>query len=510
MYSKISSANVIGVDGFLVDVEVDLSNGLPSVILVGLAETSVKESRERVISAIKNSGFTLPSKKIRINLAPADMRKEGSLFDLPIAIGILSALSYMDYSEFYKKYIIIGELSLDGKLRKVRGVLPICLMAKELGFEGVILPYDNRYEGSIVDGLKIYPFDNLLDVVKFLRSELIVEPFDEKKENFIQYYDLDISDIKGQWAVKRAIEIAVAGGHNLLMLGPPGSGKTMFAKRIPTLLPPLTKEEALETTKIYSIAGILKGGVINQRPFRSPHHSISDVGLIGGGTHFQPGEVSLAHNGVLFLDELPEFSRKTLEVLRQPLEDGYVVISRANYKVKIPSRFMLVCAMNPCPCGYFGYGNCKCTVNQIKQYQNKISGPLLDRIDIHIEVPNVPYEELRYKDGGDSSAIIRERVLKVREIQEKRFKNLNIKTNGQMTEKEIVKFCKLDLKAEEFLLSVSKKFNFSARAIHKIIKVSRTIADISFSNEIKIEHIAEAVSYRVLDKLNNGLIERHY
>jgi len=337
MYSKISSANVIGVDGFLVDVEVDLSNGLPSVILVGLAETSVKESRERVISAIKNSGFTLPSKKIRINLAPADMRKEGSLFDLPIAIGILSALGYIDYTEFYKKYIIIGELSLDGELRKVRGALPICLMAKELGFEGIILPYDNRYEGSIIDDLKIYPFRNLLDVVKFLRNELKVEPFDEKKENFIQYYDLDISDIKGQWAVKRAIEIAVAGGHNLLMLGPPGSGKTMFAKRIPTLLPPLTREEALETTKIYSIAGILNGGIINQRPFRNPHHSISDVGLIGGGTHFQPGEVSLAHNGVLFLDELPEFSRKTLEVLRQPLEDGYVVISRANYKVKIPS-----------------------------------------------------------------------------------------------------------------------------------------------------------------------------
>ena len=504
MYAKVNSSSIMGVDGIPIEIEVDISSGLPSMIIVGLPETSVKESRERVRSAIKNQGFNLPQKKYRINLAPADMRKEGSLFDLPIAVGILCALGYCDYTTFFKKLLLIGELSLEGELRKVKGALPITIMARELGYEGIIVPFENRWEAGVIEGIKVFPVKNLKETLAFLNGEIRIEPFEEKVVEMEEDFPLDMADVRGHEGAKRALEIAVAGGHNVLMVGPPGSGKTMLARRVPSIMPPLTLEEALETTRIYSVAGLIDGNIITTRPFRSPHHSISDVGLIGGGSRFSPGEVSLAHNGVLFLDEMPEFSRRTLEVLRQPLEDGFVVISRAGYKVKIPARFMLIGAMNPCPCGYFGYEHqkCKCTISQIKNYQSRISGPLLDRIDISIDVPNIPYDELQRKPPGEPSRSIRERVMGAREIQERRFSDIPIRFNAHMGEREIRRFCNLDENGHGLLSAAMDRFGFSSRAIKRILKVARTIADLEGSDRIRAHHLAEAINYRIVDKLS--------
>ncbi len=498
MFAKVSSATVVGIEGILTEVEVDVANGIPSFVVVGMPEKSVKESKERVHSAIRNSGYSIPPKKIRINLAPADVRKEGALLDLPIAIGLLSALGHLDYTSFLRDTLIVGELSLEGKLRPVRGILPIAIMAKEMGFEKLILPYGNREEAGMVEGLQIYPVEDLKQAVDLLSGKARFSPYEAENLSLEEQYDVDMKDVKGQHSAKRAIEVACAGGHNLLMFGPPGSGKTMLARRIPTILPPMSFAEALETTRIYSVAGLLDGKLILKRPFRHPHHSISDVGLVGGGSVFSPGEVSLAHNGVLFLDELPEFSRRALEVLRQPLEDGFVVVSRAGYKVRIPASFMLVCAMNPCPCGYHGYdGRCTCTLNQIRNYQSKLSGPLLDRIDIRIEVPNMDYDELKTTSDGESSKSMRERVMKAREIQQRRYEGTPIRTNARMRPSDVRKYCIMDEASENLLRNASRAYGFSVRAIHKILKVARTIADLDGSDRIRTRHIAEAISYRV-------------
>jgi len=505
MYARIESGSIMGVDGLPIEIEVDISNGLPSMVIVGLPETSVRESKERVQSAIKNQGFSLPQKKYRINLAPADIRKEGSLFDLPIALGILCALGHCDYTTFYRRIMVVGELSLEGNLRKVKGILPITIMARESGYEGIIVPFDNRFEAGAIEGIKVYPVKTLREALQFLNGEIDLQPFSEKRvSSHREDYGVDMQDVRGQEGAKRALEIAVAGGHNVLMVGPPGSGKTMLARRVPTIMPPMSLEESLETTRIYSVAGLVNGNIITTRPFRSPHHSISDVGLIGGGSRFSPGEVSLAHNGVLFLDEMPEFSRRALEVLRQPLEDGFVVISRAGYKVTIPARFMLIGAMNPCPCGYFGYEHqkCKCTISQIKNYQGRISGPLLDRIDIHIDVPSIPYEELQKRPPGETSSRIRERVIRARQIQERRFKGRPINSNAHMGEREIREFCKLDEAGHDLLAGAMERFGFSSRAVRRILKVSRTIADLDGSDRIRVHHLAEAINYRIVDKLS--------
>lgn len=508
MFSRIFSAAVLGVEGYIVEVEVDLSPGLPSFVTVGLPEGAVRESKERVQSALKNSGFSLPVKRVRINLAPADIKKEGSAFDLPIAVGILKAIGDVPSSDFIERILMVGELSLDGSIRKVKGVLPMVIAAKEHGFEGVILPYDNMLEGAIVDGIRVYPVKTLFEAVRFLRGEVdLEEPQVDVEELFnkAESYSVDFSEVKGQDQAKRALEVAAAGGHNILMIGPPGSGKTMLARRVPTILPRMTLEEALETTKIHSVAGQLDPGkaIVSTRPFRSPHHTISDAGLIGGGAVPRPGEVSLAHNGVLFLDELPEFNRNVLEVLRQPLEDGVVTISRAKMTVTYPARFMLVAAMNPCPCGYLTdpYHECTCTPSMIQRYHSKVSGPLLDRIDIHIEVPPLRFEELRKESEGESSSKIRERVEKAREIQRTRYRGIKgLHSNSQMGPKEIKRFCRLDDESESLLRMAMERFGFSSRAYHRILKVARTIADLDGGGEILPAHVAEAIQYRALDK----------
>lgn len=507
MLVKTYSAAVMGLEATTITIEVNLTRGV-MFHLSGLADTAVKESYDRICAALPNVGFKTPTANLTINLSPADLKKEGSGFDLPMAIGILGADGKIDCSRL-KEYMLIGELGLDGKIKPVRAVLPIAIRARKEKFKGLIVPKDNIREAAVVNNLDVYGMDNLADVISFLNGNGIYEPMivDTRKEFYEQQYtyEFDFSDVKGQQAVKRALEVAAAGSHNVCLIGPPGSGKSMMAKRLPSILPPLSLAESLETTQIHSVAGKLGKNVslISQRPFRSPHHTLSQIAMTGGTTKAMPGEVSLAHNGILFLDELPEFSKQTLEVLRQPLEDRKITIARANYSVEYPCSFMFVASMNPCPCGYYGdpTHHCVCTPGQIQRYMSKISGPLMDRIDLHIEVPVVPFADLSKMAPGEPSAAIRERVIKARQIQEERFKNhKGVYCNAQMSEKMIHQYAEPDEASLNMLRMAMEKLSLSARAYSRILKVARTIADLEGTERVQSQHIAEAIGYRSLDR----------
>ncbi|MDY0079481.1 MAG: YifB family Mg chelatase-like AAA ATPase [Ignavibacteriales bacterium] len=507
MISRILTSSTIGIDAFFVEIETHAERALPAVTMVGLPDNAVKESKERVLSAIKNTGFEKPRLRLTINLAPADVKKEGSAFDLPIAIGILAADEKVK-GDLLGSTLILGELSLDGRLRHIKGALPITVHARNNEIKRIIVPTESVKEASIVDGIEVYGMDTLREVADFLNGEegkLPTKTSIEEIFSDVNKYHLDFSDVKGQENVKRALEVAAAGAHNIIMIGSPGSGKTMLAKRIPTILPPMTFEEALETTKIHSVAGILGKGqaLITERPFRSPHHTVSDAALVGGGSYPRPGEVSFAHHGVLFLDELPEFKKNVLEVMRQPLEDGKVTVSRSKMTLEFPANFMLAAAMNPCPCGFYSdpVKKCTCVENQIQKYMARISGPLLDRIDIHIQVPSVKYKDLSSESKGEPSDTIRERVMKARHVQIRRFEGLkHIFTNADMGAREVRTYCKLDQSGSDLIKMAMNKLGLSARAYDRILKVGRTIADLEGEERILPQHISEAIQYRSLDR----------